>query len=404
MKYIFLSSLFPKELTPEIEKLSKGNIAYAANAHQWNFAKGLSAILNDDLSIITAPMVGSYPSFYKILFVNKHEFIIEKKVKGVSIGYCNLAIIKNNFIANGLKKALVSQIQTANQKPAAIVVYGMHIPYMEAAIYAKRKFNNIKLCLIVPDLPEYMANSSGIIWRLRRLIQKDAYKLVSNFDCFVLLTDAMADKLNIDDKSWVRIEGMIDSKEHLVGDTCNKNQGKKIVMYSGTLASRYGILDLLKAFESIKDPDYELWICGAGNTEELIKQKAKSDIRIKFLGLVSREKVLELQQSATVLINPRSSQGEYTKYSFPSKTMEYLLSGKPVIMRKLPGIPEEYHKYLFFTADDSIEALQKSIVDVCETRQESRRQLGSSAREFVQKVKNYLIQNEKIVQLIFSVK
>lgn len=399
MKHIFLSSLFPKELTPEIQEQSKGNIAYAANAHQWNFAKGFSEIVEENLFIITAPVTGSFPLFYKRIFVKSCNFVVDNRVNGLSVGYFNLAIIKNRFITNALEKALVNQIKKSNNIPTTIVVYGMHVPYMEAAIYAKRRFSSIKLCLIVPDLPEYMANSTGFIWTLRGLIRKDAYRLVPDFDSFVLLADAMVDRLNVEDKPWIRIEGMIDPDEHPKCGTINNELGKLILMYSGTLASRYGILALLKAFEGITKPEYELWICGAGNTEEIIKCKAKTDKRIRFFGLVSREKVLEMQQSASVLINPRSSQGEYTKYSFPSKTMEYLLSGKPVIMRKLPGIPEEYHKHLFFTSDDSIEALQKAIVDVCEMSTEARNSFGKAAREFVLTEKNYLVQVEKMIGL-----
>jgi glycosyltransferase involved in cell wall biosynthesis len=400
LKYIFLSSLFPKQLTSEIEKQSKGYIAYAANAHQWNIVNGLSEIVKDELFIITAPVTGSFPAFYKRLFVSRCKFMVNNHENGLSVGYFNLAVIKNRFITNALKKALVNEIKKSINKPIMILVYGMYVPYIEAAIYAKKRFSNIKLCSIVPDLPEYMANSTGFIWTLRGLIQKDAYRLVPEFDSFVLLTDAMVDRLNLQNKPWIRIEGMIDPDEHLISDAINKVPDKKIVMYSGTLAYRYGILDLLEAFESIKEPDYELWICGAGNTEDDIKQKAKADNRIRFFGLVSREKVLEMQQSASVLVNPRNSQSEYTKYSFPSKTMEYLLSGKPAIMRKLSCIPDEYHKHLFFTSDDSIEALQKVIVAVCEMSSEARIQFGFAARDFVLTKKNYMVQVDKIIGLV----
>mgnify|MGYP003303651866 CR=1 FL=1 len=43
-----------------------------------------------------------------------------------------------------------------------------------------------------------------------------------------------------------------------------------------------------------------------------------------FTGKIDRSQVLALQRSATVLVNPRRNNEEYTKYSFPSKTMEYL--------------------------------------------------------------------------------
>ena len=45
-------------------------------------------------------------------------------------------------------------------------------------------------------------------------------------------------------------------------------------------------------------------------------------------------------------MNPRSADAEYTKYSFPSKTIEYLATGVPVVMNRLPGIPEEYEYFV----------------------------------------------------------
>ena len=64
-----------------------------------------------------------------------------------------------------------------------------------------------------------------------------------------------------------------------------------------------------------------------------------------------------MQQQATLLVNPRKGHEEYTKYSFPSKTMEYMASGTPTIMYKLPGLPIEYEEYLVLLPDNSQETL-----------------------------------------------
>ena len=64
------------------------------------------------------------------------------------------------------------------------------------------------------------------------------------------------------------------------------------------------------------------------------------------MGQVSLNEARALQKTADVLVNPRLNEGEYTKYSFPSKTMEYLSTGRPVVCYKLDGIPDEYDKHL----------------------------------------------------------
>lgn len=400
MNYIFLTSLFPKELEKEISEYSKGNIANAADVHQWNIVRGFSANVSDNVYVVNAPLVGSYPKFYTKPLVRGCRFSISDYVHGVSVGYINLPIVKHVFVREELESSLFSILDKCRTEKTTIFVYGMYYSYMVAAIKTKREFQNVNLCLIVPDLPEYLANSNGLLFTLRSKLQKDTYGLIKHFDGFVLLTDAMVSRLRIFNNPWIRLEGLIDPEDQATLGYGMKelSTGNRVILYSGTLAERYGILELLDAFDVIKDSRYELWICGAGDTDKIIENRSALDKRIKFFGLISRDKVLALQGCATMLVNPRSSRGDYTKYSFPSKTMEYMLSGKPVVMRRLPGIPDEYKEYIIFTADDSVEMLHNAIVTVGEMQQEHRDEIGRLAREFVLKNKNYIVQGKNLVE------
>ncbi len=93
------------------------------------------------------------------------------------------------------------------------------------------------------------------------------------------------------------------------------------VLYTGRLNRRYGLELLLQAVKEWQDTDVELWLCGSGEMEEEIRSYAAQDPRIRFFGFLPHEETVRLQRQATVLVNPRTNQGEYTKYSFPSKTM-----------------------------------------------------------------------------------
>lgn len=126
----------------------------------------------------------------------------------------------------------------------------------------------------------------------------------------------------------------------------------------------------------------------------------KDDSRISFLGQLPRNEVIKWQKKATVLVNPRQNNEEFTKYSFPSKTMEYLSSGIPVVAYKLDGIPDEYDQYIQYVADDSIESLKKKLVEVCEMTREERQELGNIGRNFVLMKKNSTIQVRKIREMI----
>ena len=81
------------------------------------------------------------------------------------------------------------------------------------------------------------------------------------------------------------------------------------------------------------------------------------DPRICYFGAVSPEEAARIRMRASVLVNPRTSEGRYTRYSFPSKTLEYLLGGRPVVAYLLPGIPEEYRSYLIVPSREDADAL-----------------------------------------------
>ena len=91
---------------------------------------------------------------------------------------------------------------------------------------------------------------------------------------------------------------------------------------------------------------------------------------------------------ATVLVSPRKSNHVFVKYSFPSKTMECLASGKPYIAHKLPCEPEEYGMFIQYPDDESDEALGKKIEEICDASDEERETIGEKGREFIIKEKN----------------
>ena len=147
-------------------------------------------------------------------------------------------------------------------------------------------------------------------------------------------------------------------------------------LYTGKLDSRFGIKEMIEAFISIPDKEYQLWICGDGSDRKMVENAAKQDNRIKFFGLVRQEVAFTMQAQATLLINPRKGDEPYTKYSFPSKTMEYMASGTPTVMYPLPGIPMEYYKHLIIIPDNTKETLKEILIEWCSKKQEELDQFG----------------------------
>ena len=134
----------------------------------------------------------------------------------------------------------------------------------------------------------------------------------------------------------------------------------------------------------------------------LLKQYTDCDSRIKYLGSVDKDRVTELQHRATLLVNPRHSGVEFTKYSFPSKTMEYLASGTPTVMCKLPAMPADYLDHVFIFDDESIEGYAKKIMEICAMPKENLFAFGQHASKFINEQKNEVIQAAKVMELVKS--
>ena len=134
--------------------------------------------------------------------------------------------------------------------------------------------------------------------------------------------------------------------------------------------------------------------------ESLLKKLQKKDKRIIYWGVVEQKHVFEMQQQATLLVNPRKGHEEYTKYSFPSKTMEYMASGTPTIMYKLPGLPIEYEEYLVLLPDNSQETLTAILKQWGSKTQAELYEFGEKAKRFILENKNSEIQASRLMNFI----
>jgi glycosyltransferase involved in cell wall biosynthesis len=143
----------------------------------------------------------------------------------------------------------------------------------------------------------------------------------------------------------------------------------------------------------------ELWLFGSGDYEDEIKKSAEIDNRIKFFGRVSRETVLKAEKEATLLLNLRNNNDDYTKYSFPSKMVEYMLSGTPLLTTALDGIPGEYYSFVYSVNENDTEKIALLVDEILKNPEEVQK-LGEKAKNFVTENKNCFVQAEKIREFV----
>jgi len=396
---LFLTLQYQRELEEHYIERSTVGVQGAVNAFETALVKGFSQ-LSCCTAVMNALPVGTFPFKYKDIILKSRKWDFDG-IPCSEIGSINLPVIKQISRYVGFWRCVKRWIEDgAPIKDKCIVAYSLYLPFEMVLARVKKEYPEVQTCIICTDLPgRYGILPSN---RLKAFLYEKhgeyQIRYTRIIDSFVLLTDAMRAPLNVADRKYVVVEGIASSMNP--GKTEPGSEDRKVILYTGSLQYQFGIKTLLQAFRMIKKQDYELWICGSGDAEKEIKEIAKQDGRVRFFGYVSKEKIYELQAKSTVLVNPRTNEGEYTKYSFPSKTMEYMMSGVPVLMHKLSGIPAEYDPYLFYIGADTPEVLCSRLQEICDLPEKERAAFGAAAREFVANHKNEKAQAQKILDML----
>lgn len=318
---------------------------------------------------------------------------VEKSEDGIEYTYIDSqpGTTKSRF------RILINCITTVNrmlkQFPNAIVFSdALNVTIATGAVIASKQKGAISIG-IVTDVPGVF--NHGINAQFNRVV-------ISLFSRYVFLTEAMNDILNHRRKPYAVMEGIYHGniKPCLMSNKPDIyiNKKKFNVLYAGALSKCYGIENLVNAWDYIPDTDVELHLFGHGDCYQLIVDKKKNDSRVHYYGLVNNTKVIEIEKDVTLLVNPRSKEEEFTKYSFPSKTIEYMATGTPVLMQHLPGMPEDYLSHILIYEGDSPQRLAEAILKIKSMEPEALSQIGKKARMFVVDQKNSTVQVARLLK------
>lgn len=397
MNYIFIGGLYPKERINEIRKQGDNSLGIASNVLQWSLLTGLDK-LYPKIKVITVPYISTFPNKNKTFYFRKSIFSHNNDSKDICVGFLNLPLLRLISRYYNLRRALNKVIDKNEQ--VTIFIYGIHSPFLKAVTRLCEKNKLIKTCLIVTDIPQF--NIIGKRNFFYMFLKKTDFKIINNsidkLDSFVLLSKYMHEPLNVNSRPWTLVEGIYNLDDDI--KTTKYNDDLKRILYTGSLHERNGIMNLVSAFLKLDNVNYRLIICGEGDSKRKIEEIAKKDKRVIYKGLVNRNEVLELQKKCDLLVNPRTSDGEYTKYSFPSKTMEYLASGTPTLLYKLPGIPEEYYNYCYIIPESGKDSMYIKINEILKKSKEELNEFGMKARNFILKYKNPEVQCKNIAKMI----
>ena len=403
MEIIYIGKFYPQNLLKTLRCDSRNKAGGMSNHNfEMSLINGLCNHKDISLHCMTIPGVYSFPYNNKKLYTRAESYDYNSTHID-SVGFCNLPFVKGLWSTISLAVKIIKRAFKSNECSIDIILNTPDYNLLWAVRIAKvLSVKKITYTVIIPDIPSMLVSMNKphpLKEFILKSINRSSMKMTSKSNGLVLLADSMMDFISNKSIPYIVMEGIVDVETmHLNND--KSKSSKEIILYTGTLLKIFGVRNLVQAFQNIDNKNIELWICGAGDSQDYIEQAAQSDSRIKFYGLVDSKEALQLQQKATILVNPRTSDGEYTKYSFPSKTVEYLLAGKSVIINKLQGIPEDYYNYVYTPVDESINALSKCIQDVINADANERQRRADEGKFYVITQKNSKYQTARVLDLI----
>lgn len=336
--------------------------------------------------------------------VNKKEYHKENRIlEEDQITYILLPVSENIRKNRGLAKKSIKKFLTewSENNRDSVIVMDVLKPYAE---YIAKYAGKMPVISIVTDLSEHLYFTNSLKTYIRKKVKVASFNyIIKKSSEFVFLTEKMNQKLNTRHKPYIVVEGLVDSTEAGRQYDPDRHNDKFVCMYTGALHRRYGVADLVEAFTFDEMRNIELHVYGNGDYEKELVQFAEQYSNIKYWGVVDNKTIVKRQKEASLLINPRPVDAEFAEYSFPSKNMEYMLSGTPVLTTDLPGMPEEYKKYVYILNASSSRTIAERIKEISALPDRARNEMGKTARAFILANKNNVIQTSRIVAMIGKV-
>ena len=391
MEILYISPLISRKKLDIIHQKTNKGPGYAVQKFNRLIAKGLvyNGVAVKSLSIPPLPY-----SLSRAIWCN-YPCEIEDGIQYRYFPFLNIPIIKHVCI---FLYAFIYVLFWGRQKhnERCLICDVLTISACMGAVLAA-KINKLLTVGIMTDMPGLMVDLNNKSFFIQLASYLNRWYL-SKFRSYVFLTEQM-NIVNKNNCPYIVMEGLVDSEMRV-----SKNNGKyekTIIIYAGGLDERYGLKMLVEGFMLVNIKDTELWLYGGGPFVDKILEYYKQDSRIIYKGIQPNIEVVNAETKATLLVNPRPTTEDFTKYSFPSKNMEYMVSGTPVLTTMLPGMPEEYNQYVYlFDRGESVKGYAEVLNHVLSLPKDELVVKGERARQWIMENKNNVRQTERIIRLI----
>ena len=391
MKILFLGYVVSSE---KANQLSGASVA--GNTMQLELLRELNSMPDVDLDVCSILPVATFPTEpRKLIRSMYHE--ISPGIRAYSPGLITLPVLKQVAQIVGLLRAAAKLAR--HQEYDHVLTFNM-LPLVGVAAWWVKKRRGVPIACLLADPPVETRDTRSRItsaplaaynWWTRRLL--------SAVDQVIALTPEAARTYAPQARAMV-VDGAVPAR--LFADLPGRSavQQEKTILFTGALTSYNGIAEIVAAMHLVTNPSAVLHIYGGGPMADFVRESARNSNRIVYHGKIDSSLIPKLQREAFLLVNPRQIDHPVSNVTFPSKMLEYMASGTPVLTTRLRSISSDYEDLVYFADVGSPEDLAVRIDALCATPSEEFAQVGAVARDFVLETRTWHAAAERMVSFL----
>ncbi len=285
-------------------------------------------------------------------------------------------------------RRLTRKINKNNKENDIIYITDTINPTVLAVASALAKQNKKPLIGICTDSP---SNITGT----KRSYTLLLLQLAKRLNGYICLTPSLNDLFNENNHPNIILEGLVEN----VLPSPKDNKYGKYFFYSGALHEKYGIFELIKAFNKLNNKDYKLVICGHHEDAKFL-EAIRNNQRIKYLGILPNKEVIRLEQKAVANINPRPYSEDLDRFSVPSKVLEYLNSGTIVVSSNCSRIKSNFNDEIIWINNGDEQDIYEGLKYVINLDDNKKKAIEQNAFNKVQKLYSLNNVNIKLNQFL----
>ena len=297
-----------------------------------------------------------------------------------------LDIKRHKFIRNdSIKKQAKKLLSKMNLKDCIILTDTLNPLLLKCSTSFAKKFNLpiIGVCNYTPS----GIHNTGASYT------KYVIGLADNLSGYITLTSGLNELYNKQNRANLTIEGVLENKFNSID---LKEYGKYIFFY-GDLSDKYGVYELINAFNELDRKDINLVLAGYHGDNEKLNKIASENSHIKYLKMLSSDWALSLMNNSLLNIDPIPYSEDYDRYLIPSVVLDYLNSNSLTLSVKNRKLQSYFNDDALWINTGEKEDLLEGINKALEMSKEDRTAMIKKANADINKMYAMSNVNHKVI-------